>query len=432
MQDWLTEYNRRLRPAHDALDAVRSDQRVYVHMGAAAPLALLDALCGHAARLRNVEVLHCITIGPAPYTDAGYAESFRHNALFVSANTRNAVQEGRADFIPVFLHEIEDLFTSGVLPLDVALIQCAPPDRHGWMSLGTGVDISLTAARAARTLIVEVNPEMPRTCGDSMLHVSEAAFIVEASHPLPVFDQGEVTDVHRAIARHVSALIPDRATLQIGVGGIPEAVLASLKDHKGLGIHTEMFSDGLIPLIECGAVDNAHKTLHPHKVVTSFVLGTKTVYDYIHDNPVFEFLPNRYTNSPQVIAQNDRMVAVNAALEVDLSGQVCSDSIGPVPFSGVGGQADFIRGAAHSKGGVPVIALPSTAKGGKLSRIVPTLKPGAGVVTSRADVHWVATEFGAVNLHGRNVRQRAEALISIAHPDFRTELEQIGATLFVR
>jgi len=432
MNDSLPAYQARLRQPQDALASIESGQRVYVHMGAAAPLALLDALCSHAGRLRDVEVLHCITIGPAPYTDPCYAGSFRHNALFVSANTRCAVQEGRGDFIPVFLHEIEDLFTSGALPLDVALIQCTPPDRNGWMSLGPGVDISLTAARAARTLIVQVNPGMPRTCGDSMLHVSEATFIVEAAHALPEFDQGKVTDVHRAIARHVAALIPDRATLQIGVGGIPEAVLASLKDHKGLGVHTEMFSDGLIPLIESGAVDNAHKTLHPHKAVTTFVLGTRAVYDYIHDNPVFEFLTNRYVNSPAVIAQNDRMVAVNAALEVDLGGQVCSDSIGTVPFSGVGGQVDFIRGAAHSKGGVPIIALPATAKNGTLSRIVTTLKPGAGVVTSRADVHWVATEYGAVNLHGRNLRQRAEALIGIAHPDFQSELERAAARLFFR
>lgn len=432
MSDWSQEYKRRLRSPHDALAAVESGQRVFVHMGAAAPPALLEALCGHAPRLRNVEVLHCITIGPAPYCAPEFAESFRHNALFVAANTREAVQAGRGDYIPVFLHEIEDLFTGGVLPIDAALIQCAPPDRHGWMSLGPGIDISITAARAARRLIVQVNPEMPRTFGDSTIHVTQAHAIVEDARPLPVFGQGAITEIHRAIARHVAALIPDRATLQIGVGGIPEAVLECLQDHRGLGVHTEMFSDGLLPLLHSGAVDNAHKTLHPHKVITSFVLGTRAVYDFVDDNPLVEFLPNSYTNEPEVIARNHRMAAVNSALEVDLSGQVCSDSIGGVPFSGVGGQVDFIRGAAQSRGGIPIIALPSTAKGASVTRIVPRLKPGAGVVTSRADVRWVVTEFGAVNLYGKNLRQRAEALIGVAHPNFHAELEREAARLFVR
>jgi 4-hydroxybutyrate CoA-transferase len=432
MSDWTSLYTSRLRGADDALQAVQSGQRVYVHMGAAAPPALLRALCSHAPRLRDVEVLHCITIGDAPYTRAEHQDAFRHNALFVSANTREAVQGGRGDFIPVFLHEIEDLFLSGALPIDVALIQCTPPDRYGYMSLGPGVDISLTAAKAARHLIVQVNSSMPRTFGDSVLHCAEADAIVEATEPLPEFLQGDVTGAHRSIAKHVAGLIPDRATLQIGVGGIPEAVLAALSGHKGLGVHTEMFSDGIIPLIENGVIDNEHKTLHRHKAVASFVLGTRKVYDFIDLNPVFEFLPCRYTNDPYVIAQNDQMVAVNAALEIDLSGQVCSDSIGSLPFSGVGGQVDFIRGAARSKGGVPVIALPATAKGGALSRIVPRLKPGAGVVTSRADVHWVVTEFGAANLHGRNVRQRAAALIELAHPQFREDLAKQAATLFQR
>lgn len=430
MSDWQSQYASKRQTAGDALAPVRSEERVYVHMGAAAPQALLTALCEHAPRLRGVEILHCITIGAAPYTDAVYAASFRHNALFISGNTRRAVQAGRADFIPIFLHEIEGLFSSGSLTIDHALIQCTPPDRHGYMSLGPGVDISLTAARQARRLVVQVNPAMPRTCGNSMLHVSEASAIVEAEQPLPEFLQGEVTTTHHAIGRHVAALVPDRATLQVGVGGIPEAVLAQLRGHKDLGVHTEMFSDGLIPLIESGVVTNAHKTLHPHKVVASFVLGTRALYDYIDDNPVFEFLPTSYTNDPYVIGLNERMVAVNAALEVDLSGQVCSDSIGPLPYSGIGGQVDFIRGAARSKGGVPVIALPATAKGGRISRIVAMLKAGAGVVTSRGDVHWVVTEFGSAYLHGRNLRQRAEALIAIAHPDFREDLARSAAVQF--
>ncbi len=412
MPDWQTTYRDRRKTANEALAAVNSGERVYVHMGAAAPQALLAALCEHAPRLRGVEVLHCITIGPAPYTAERYASSFRHNALFVSGNTRAAVQAGRADFIPVFLHEIEQLFLSGAIPLDHALIQCAPPDRHGFLSLGPGVDISLTAARQARRLIVQVNPAMPRTCGNSMIHVGEADVIVEAEEALPEFLQGEITGVHQAIGRHVAALVPDRATLQVGVGGIPEAVLAELRGHKDLGVHTEMFSDGLIPLIESGVVTNAAKTLHPHKAVTSFVLGTRAVYDYIHGNPFFEFLPSSYTNDPFVIAQNERMVAVNAALEVDLSGQVCSDSIGSIPYSGIGGQVDFIRGAARARHGVPVIALPATASEGKLSRIVPFLKPGAGVVTSRGNPQTAVDQASAAHAVRAECRTRAAAMAS--------------------
>jgi acyl-CoA hydrolase len=396
-------------------------------MGAAAPKALIDALCRRAPLVSDVKVLHCITIGEAPYTDPRHAGHLRHVSLFAGANVRKAVQEGRADHIPVFLHAIEDLFESGVLPIDVALIQCAPPDRYGWMSLGTDVDISRTAAKLARRLIVQVNPRMPRTFGDTLLHVSEAHAIVEAENPLPEFFQGEITSAHRAIARHVAGLVPDRATIQIGVGGIPEAVLDALAGHKDLGVHTEMFSDGLLPLIDSGVVTNAHKTLHAGKTVTSFVLGTEALYSFLNDNPGFEFLPNRYVNDPFVIARNDRMVAVNAALEVDLTGQVCSDSVGPLIYSGIGGQVDFIRGAARSRGGVPVIALPATAKGGSVSRIVPCLKAGAGVVTSRGDVHWVVTEHGAVNLYGRALRQRAALMASIAAPEFREELEREGA-----
>lgn len=432
MESWSSLYQERLTGAHAALSALESGQRAFIHMGAAAPQALIRAMCAHAGRLKNVEVLHCITLGPAPYTDPQYEGVFRHNSLFTAANTRQAVQAGRADYIPVFLHEIEALFLTGAIPIDVALIQTAPPDSHGWLSLGPGIDISLTAARVARRLIVQVNRNMPRTFGDAAVHTSQAHAIVEVDEPLPEFNQGRITDVHRGIADHVAALIPDGATIQVGVGGIPEAVLRRLDDHKDLGIHTEMFTDGLIPLIECGAVTNRRKTLLPNKAVVSFVLGGRPVYDYLHDNPLFEFRPNSFVNDPYVIARNDRMVAINSALEIDLSGQVCSDSIGPVPFSGFGGQVDFIRGAARSKGGVPVIALPATAKDGSVSRIVPTLKRGAGVVTSRADVHWVVTEYGAVNLHGRNLRQRAALLASIAHPGFRDDLERAAATLFTQ
>lgn len=401
---------------------VASGERVYTHMGAAQPAALIAALCGRAAELHDVEILHCITLGDAPYTRAEFAGAFRHNSLFTAANTREAVQQGRADHIPVFLHEIEDLFENGTLPIDMAFIQVSPPDRHGYMSLGPGIDISLTAAKNARKLVLQVNDKMPRTHGNSLLSPGEAHSIVEASLPLPAFNQGEITPTHRAIAGHVAKLIPDEATIQIGVGGIPEAVLEALRGHKHLGVHTEMFSDGLIALIECGAITNARKTLHPHKIITSFVMGSQRVYDFIDDNSLVEFHPNRYVNSPTVIARNRRMAAVNSALEIDLTGQVCSDSIGRRIYSGIGGQVDFIRGAAHSAGGVPIIALPATAKGGEVSRITVSLKEGSGVVTSRGDVHWVVTEYGAVNLHGRNLRQRAESLISIAAPKFRDEL----------
>lgn len=308
------------------------------------------------------------------------------------------------------------------MPIDVALIQCCPPDHYGYMSLGTGIDITLTAAKHARHLIVEVNDQCPRTLGDSFIHVSKADTIVEASHPLAEYKKQEVTDVHRAIARHVANLIPNGATLQTGIGGIPDAVLLMLAGHKDLGVHTEMFSDGVIDLIKSGVINNEKKTLHPHKVISGFVLGTKPLFDFIHDNPIFEFHPTAYANDPFIIAQNDRMAAINSAVEVDLTGQVCSDSVGHVPYSGVGGQVDFIRGAARSKGGVPVIALLSTAKDGTVSRITPELKPGAGVVTSRADVHYVVTEFGVAYLHGKNLRQRAEALIAIAHPSFQDGL----------
>lgn len=431
MTDWTEIYRSRLVSAAVAAELVKPGDRVYSHMGAAHPLALLHALCGRAGELTGVEIVHCITLGDAPYCAAGMERSFRHNSLFTAANSREAVNSGRADHIPVFLHEIEDLFENGTLPIDVAFIQVSQPDRHGYASLGPDIDISLTAARSAKLLAVQVNDQMPRTSGNSVIHISQAAAIVEASAPLPVFDQGEITEVHRAIGCHVAALIPEGATLQIGVGGIPEAVLEALRGHRHLGVHTEMFSDGMVELIECGAVDNSRKTLHPDKTITTFVLGSRRVYDFVDGNPAVEFHTNRYVNSPEVIARNARMAAVNSALEIDLTGQVCSDSIGPKIYSGIGGQVDFIRGAAHSPGGVPVIALPATAKGGRVSRIVPRLKEGSGVVTSRGDVHWVATEYGAVNLHGRNLRQRAELLISIAAPEFREELERAAFAAFV-
>ncbi len=420
--NWMDYYRSKLATADDALRAVKSGDRVYIHQGCGEPEDLVRALVRRGHELRDVEIIHLATMGSADYTRPEFEGCFRHSAFFVGGNVRQAVQEGRGDYIPIFLHEIEGLFLSGALPIDVALIQCCPPDDYGYMSLGAGVDTTLTAAKQARHLIVEVNDQCPRTLGDCFLHVTKADVLVEASHPLAEYHKGEITGVHRAIARHVANLIPDGATLQTGIGGIPDAVLLSLAGHKDLGVHTEMFSDGLIDLIQNGVVNNERKTIHPHKVISGFVLGAKPLFDFIHDNPIFEFHPTMYTNDPFIIAQNDRMVAINSAIEVDLTGQVCADSIGHLPYSGIGGQVDFIRGAARSKGGVPIIALPATAQEGRVSRIVPALKPGAGVVTSRGDVHYVVTEFGVAYLHGKNLRQRAEALIQIAHPAFRDEL----------
>lgn len=419
---WMEQYRSKVKSAEEAVSVIRSGHRVHVHQGCSEPEALVRAMLQRAPELRDVEVVHLATMGIADYARPEYEGHFRHNSFFTGANVRQAVQQGRADYIPIFLHEIEGLFKSGAMPLDVALIQCSPPDDYGYMSLGASVDIALTAAQFAKHVVVQVNDQAPRTLGDSFLHVSKADSIVEASHPLPEYRKSEVTDLHRTIARHVAELIPEGATLQTGIGGIPDATLAMLRDHKDLGVHTEMFSDGLIDLIQCGAVNNERKSIHPHKVISGFVLGTKPLFDFIHDNPIFEFHPTAYVNDPFMIAQNDRMVAINSAIEVDLTGQVCADSIGAVPYSGVGGQVDFVRGAARSKGGVPIIALSSTAKHGTVSRITPTLKQGAGVVTSRADAHWIVTEFGAAYLHGKNLRQRAEALIGIAHPKFQEKL----------
>jgi acyl-CoA hydrolase len=419
---WTEEYRSRLRTADEALAVVKSGDRVYIHQGCGEPEDLVQAMVRRGRELLDVEVVHLGTMGSADYANPEFEGHFRVNAFFVGANVRTAVQAGRGDYIPIFLSEVEELLRSGAMPIDVALIQCCPPDHYGYMSLGTGIDITLTAAKHARQVIVEVNDQCPRTLGDAFLHVSKADALVEASHPLAEYRQPEIGEVHRAIARHIASLIPDGATLQTGIGAIPDAVLQELAGHRDLGIHTEMCPDGVMELIRKGVVNNERKTIHPHKVIAGFVLGTKPLFDFIHDNPIFEFHPSSYTNDPFIIAQNDRMVAINSAIEIDLTGQVCADSLGHMLYSGVGGQVDFIRGAARSRGGLPIIGLPATAKDDKVSRITAELQPGAGVVTSRADVHYVVTEFGVAYLHGKNMRQRAEALIQIAHPDFRDAL----------
>jgi 4-hydroxybutyrate CoA-transferase len=419
---WQMEYKKKLRTADEALRCVQSGMRVYIQPGCAEPETLVEALIQRAPHVEDVEIVHMMTMGKAPYVAPEMEGHFRHNAVFIGGNVRDAINEGRADYTPVYLSEIEDLFESGAMPLDVALIEVSPPDSHGFCSFGVGVDTTLTAARLARYVVAQVNDQMPRTYGDSFIHVSRIHAIVESSRPLCALTKPEVTEMQVAIARNVAGLIEDGAVLQTGIGGIPDAVLPLLMDRKDLGVHSELVSDGVIPLIDAGVLTGARKNFKPRKIILGFALGTKNLFDYVDNNPIFEFHPTAYTNDPALIARNDSMVAINSALQVDLTGQVCSDSIGTYFYSGIGGQVDFLRGASRSKGGKPIIALSSTAKGGTISRISPMLAPGAGVVTSRGLIRYVVTEYGVAYLHGKSIRERAKALIEIAHPKFRDEL----------
>jgi acyl-CoA hydrolase len=419
---WQDEYRMKLRQPEEALRCVVSGMRVYIQPGCAEPETLVEALLRRAPYVRDVEVVHMLTLGRADYVAPEMAGHFRHNAMFIGGNVREAVNDGRADYTPIYLSEIEDLFESGAMPLDVALIQVSPPDAHGYCSFGVGVDTTLTAANYARCVVAQVNDHMPRTFGDSFIHVSRIDAFVESSRPLCELPKPEITEMHLAIAKNVAGLIEDGAVLQTGIGGIPDAVLPFLMDRKDLGVHSELVSDSVIPLIEAGVITGARKNYKPRKVILGFVLGTKVLFDFVDNNPIFEFHPTSYTNDVLLIARNDNMVAINSALQVDLTGQVCSDSIGTYFYSGIGGQVDFLRGASHSKGGKPIIALPSTAKGGTISRIAPMLDPGAGVVTSRGLVRYIVTEYGVANLHGKSIRERAKALIEISHPKFRDQL----------
>lgn len=413
----------------EAVQGIASGHRVFIHAVAAAPLKLINAMTERASELRNVEIVHLHTEGDAPYTRPEFEESFFTNALFVGSNTRRAIREGRGDYIPVFLSEIPNLFRSGTLPLDVAMIQVSPPDRHGFCSLGSSVDVTPAALSSAKHIIAQINPRMPRTHGDGLIHRSRIDIAIEVDEPLPTHEPGTPSPEEKAIGENVAALIDDGATLQMGIGAIPNAVLAALGNHKNLGIHTEMFSDGVIPLVESGVINNLNKRIHPGKIVGGFVMGTQAIYDFIDDNPQVAMLDIGYVNDTAVIRRNPKVTAINSAIELDITGQVCADSIGTYQFSGVGGQMDFIRGASLSQGGKPVIALPSaTAKG--VSRIVPFLKEGAGVVTTRAHMHYVVTEHGVANLYGKNMRQRAKALIEIAHPDHRETLERAAFDRF--
>ncbi len=427
---WAKTYHERIVTPDEALRVVQSAQRIFMTGNCSMPETLVQALARRAHELTGLELVHVLTVGDAPYMASDMEGHIRTNVLFIGPNMRRAINEGRADFTPVFLSEIPGFFRQGApLALDVALVQVSPPDEHGFCSFGVEVGITKPAAEAARIVIAEVNERMPRTLGDSFIHVSKLDYAVPVNRPLVEMPQGETTDLQLRIGEQVAALIPDGATLQMGIGGIPDGVLRALYDKKDLGVHTEMFSDGVIDLVEAGVITNERKTLHRGKIVAGFLLGAQRLYDFVDNNPIVEMHPTGYVNDPFVISQNDRMVAINSAIEVDLSGQVCADSIGHRFYSGVGGQIDFIRGAARSQGGVPIIALPSTASGGKFSRIVADLKPGAGVTTTRNDVHYIVTEFGVADLYGKSIRQRAQSLIAIAHPDFRDELRHAAREL---
>lgn len=412
------------KTAEQALTVIKPGDRIYVHGSAQTPTFLLKALARQAHRLKDVELVFISVYGDIEVDKPEYEGIFHINSMFVSTSIRKDVNEGRADYIPVFLSEIPELFKQNILQLDVALVQVSPPDDHGYCSLGVSVDIARSAVNTAKHIIAQVNPNVPRTHGDGLIHSSRFDSLVYCEDPLFEVRFGDkVTAVELTIGEYVAGLIEDRSTLQMGIGSIPDAVLQSLNGHKDLGVHTEMCSDGIIDLFEKDVINNKYKQVHPNKTVTGFALGTRRLYDYVNDNPAFQFLDIDYVNDPHIIRRNHKMVAINSAIEIDITGQVCADSIGTYQYSGVGGQMDFMRGAALSEGGKPIIALPSrTAKG--LSRIVSVLKPGAGVTTTRAHAHYVVTEYGIAYLFGKNLRQRAKALINIAHPCNREELER--------
>jgi len=406
----------------EAVAGIQSGDQVYVHCAAAAPSMLLDALVARAGELTNVGVIHLHIEGPGPHLALEMAGHFRHRALFIGPNARAAVNEGRADYVPVFLSDVPRLFESRALPLDAVLVNATPPDRHGFCSLGTSVEAMHAAIRSARTVIVQFNSSMPRTLGDSFVHVSDIDLAVEVDIPPYEHAVGTIGAVERKIGEFVADLVPDGATLQLGIGAIPAATALALRDKRDLGIHTEMFTDAVVDLVEAGVVTGARKERNRGKIVTAFVMGSRRLYDFVNDNPMVEMRPVDFTNDTHVIRSFSRMVAINSAIEVDLTGQVVADSIGHRLYSGVGGQMDFVRGAALASEGRAIIALPSTAAGGTVSRITPSLKEGAGIVTTRAHVRTVVTEWGVAELFGKSTRERAEALISIAHPDFRDEL----------
>jgi acyl-CoA hydrolase len=416
----------------EAVNVIKSSDKVFVHGGAATPHFLLKKMVERANDLRNVELISISTQGEALFADIKYRESFRINSLFVSANVREAINDGRGDYVPVFLSEIPNLFRKNILPLDVALVQVSLPDNHGYCSLGVSVDVASTAIVTAKYVIAQVNPKMPRTFGDGIVKIDSFDALVYAEQELPEVAAGKGrSEIAMKIGVNCAALVENGATIQTGIGSIPDAVLGSLMNHKELGVHTEMFSDGILPLVESGVITNEHKKKYKGKIVTGFLLGSRKLYDFVDNNPSVVVMNIDYVNDTSVIRTNPKVTSINGAIEIDITGQVCSDSIGTYQFSGIGGQMDFIRGASLSEGGKPIIALPSiTTKGA--SRIVPFLKEGAGVVTTRGHVHWVVTEFGMVNLFGKNLQQRAKALIKIAHPNHREDLERSYFDRFIK
>lgn len=414
--------------ADEAVGHVASGMKIFVHGAAATPLTLLDALC-RRTDLEAVILYHLHLEGNVPFADKSHEGRFRSVSLFTGPALRKPIEEGRADFMPVFLSDIPKLFACRKIPLDVAIVQLSPPDKHGYCTLGTSCDATRAAVDGARIVIAEINDQMPRTHGNTFIHLDRISAFVHTDRPLPHGHVSEIGETEAQIGEIIAALIEDGSTLQMGIGAIPDAVLARLGNKHDLGVHTEMFSDGLVPLLESGVVNNKHKKIHRGRTTTSFVNGTKKVFDFVDDNPAVEFHPCDRTNDTALIRENPRAVAINSAIEIDLTGQVVADSIGHRIYSGIGGQMDFIHGAALSVGGKPILAMPATAANGKVSRITPSLKPGAGVVTTRGHVHWVVTEFGAANLHGMTLRERAEALISLAHPDFRAELRRDVANI---
>lgn len=418
----------RVVTAEEAVRVVESGHRVYVHEASMAPASLIDALVARSPELAHVEITHLHTDVPAPYVAPEHAGHLRHNALFTGPNVRAAVQEGRADFTPVFLSDVPLLIQDGTLAIDVAMVQVSPPDAHGFCRLGTSVACARAAVDHARFVIAEINPRVPLTLGNSAVHVSRIHAAVQVDRPLPVHAPEAFSDVERAIGQHVAALVPNGATIQVGIGGIPNAVLAALASHQDIGVHTEMFSDGLVDLAERGVVTGRRKTRFAGRIVTSFAMGSERLHRFVDENPFVEFHPSDIVNDTHEIRKQHAMIAINSAIEIDLTGQVCADSFGDRIHSGIGGQMDFVRGAVLSHEGKAIIALPSTAKRGTISRIVPRLAPGAGVVTTRGHVQWIVTEHGAVNLRGKSIRERAELLISIAAPEHRSELRAAAAS----
>lgn len=419
---WKERYAHMVLPRDEALAKIQRGARIFVGSGCAQPQHLVQGLAQKPSAMADSEILHMLTLGSAPYTEERLQRVFRHNAFFIGDNTRAAVAQGRADYTPVFLSELPGMFRSGRIRLDAALIQVSPPDRHGFVSLGVSVDVTRAAVEAARVVIAEVNPQMPRTLGDTFISVEDIDALVEHDAPVIEFESKVPGHVALAIGRNIAKLIEDGATIQIGIGSIPSASAYALASKRELGVHTEVFSDWLPELVRCGAVTGRRKTLHRGKVIASFCMGSRALYDFVDDNPMVEFYPSDYCNDPNVIAKNDKMAAINTAVEVDLTGQVCSDSIGHQFYSGIGGQVDFVRGASRSRGGKVIIALASTAKEGKVSTIVPELSPGAGVVTTRGSVRFIVTEWGWADLQGKSIRERALALVNIAHPAFREQL----------